>query len=263
MPFPDYHMHTFLCKHADGDMEEYVLKAISIGLTEIGFSDHMPVMPEPQFCMGFGDLDYYVDTVLDLQDRFSDQITIKLGCEMDIVLDKQDEIKRIIETYPFDYVIGSIHYLDNWPFDQVQYSDTFENERVEGIYNRFFDMIIQAAETGLYDITGHIDNIKRMGYYPDCDLGEMYERVAVALRSMDCTVEINTSGFDTAAEEQYPSVEFLQVLQRHDVTVTIGSDAHRPEDVGRHYDSVKAILDMAGYTHVAHFSERKRTLEKL
>ena len=217
-------------------MEEYVEHSITTGLAEIGFSDHMPLMPEPKFCMGFDDLKRYADSVRDLQKRYDGRIIIRLGCEMDMVFERLDEAGRIIEDFDFDYVIGSIHYLDGWPFDQVEYSDVFEKGNIERIYENFFDTIIRAAETGLYDITGHIDNIKRMGYRPDGDVTETFERVAGVLKAMDCTVEVNMSGIDTAAGEPYPSPGFLKILCRHDVPVTVGSDAHSPDQTGRYFD---------------------------
>lgn len=260
---PDYHIHTTLCNHAYGSMEEYVEQAISIGLAEIGFSDHMPVMPEPHLCMSFADLPRYIDRVHELQDRYSGRITIRLGCEMDMVADRTDEIKEIISTSGFDYVIGSIHYLDGWPFDQDKYKNVFEERDLGDIYELFFEMIIRAARSGLYDITGHIDNIKRMGYRFYGDMTPYYEKTASVLAEMGLTFELNTAGFDTAAKEQYPSLEFLKVLQSRNIPVTVGSDSHRPEHIGRHFSEASKILREAGYTEVAYFQNRKRIMKSL
>lgn len=260
---PDYHIHTALCNHAEGGMEEYIERAVAAGIAEMGFADHMPVMPEPHLCMTWDELPQYLDRVRELRDRWRDRITIRLGCEMDMVPGREDEIRGIIERSGFDYVIGSIHYLDGWPFDQEQYRDIFEKDDLTGIYDRFFDSIIRAARTGLYDIAGHIDNIKRMGYRLTGDMTGYYERTAAVLRNMNLAVEVNTSGFDTAAEEQYPSLEFLRILNRHDVPVTLGSDSHRPGQVGRHFARALALIREAGYDRVAHFRNRERTLVPL
>lgn len=260
---PDYHMHTTLCNHAEGAMEAYVERAVELGLTEMGFADHMPVMPEPHLCMRYDQLPGYVDSVLALRDRYRDRITIKLGCEMDIVPDRMDEIRDIIAAWPFDYVIGSVHYLDGWPFDQQQYRDEFGRRDLADIYRTFFDAIIAAAETGVHDIVGHIDNIKRMGNIPDFDLTPEYERVAAAVKKAGLAVEINTSGFDHPAGEAYPSPAFLKVLNRFDVPVTCGSDAHAPGDVGRHFDRACAMFRDAGYDRIAAFTGRERTFRPL
>ena len=255
---PDYHLHTRLCNHAEGEMEEYVERAIDLGLAEIGFSDHMPVMPESAFCMKFDELPLYVRRVLELRKRYEGSIVIRLGCEMDIELDRLDDIRRILDTYPFDYVIGSLHYLDSWPFDQEQYSDVFRRENVYGIYERYFEAVIRAAGTGLFDIVGHIDVIKCLGYRPEVDLVPLYDRVAGVLRDLDLAYELNTSGFDKPVGEQYPSTEFIAVLRRYGVPVTTGSDSHRPEHVGRYFDRAGALLSDAGYESVTVFEERRR-----
>ncbi|MFC1539345.1 histidinol-phosphatase HisJ family protein [Candidatus Latescibacterota bacterium] len=258
---PDYHIHTTLCNHAYGEMEEYVEHAINLGLDEIGFSEHMPVMPEPHLCLSYDDLPVYIDRVKKLRDRYSGKINIKLGAEMDMDLNRADEIKTIIESSEFDYVIGSIHYLDDWPFDQVQYKQRFEEGNIDEIYARFFENIIRAARSGLYDIAGHIDNLKRMGYHPEGDMDELYNRVAEVLKEMDVAFEINTSGYDYPAGETYPSAQFMKVLNSHGVPVTVGSDSHRPEHVGRHFAKAADVLKEAGYDHVAYFEGRERILK--
>ena len=239
-------------------MKDYVKRAIEIGLEEIGFSDHMPVMPEPEFCMGYDELPKYINKVHELQERYEGHIAIRLGCEMDFVNDRIDEIRDIIRRYRFDYVIGSIHYLNGWPFDQEQYSDDFEKNDIDAIYERFYDEIICLAEPGLYDIAGHIDNIKCMGYRSEENLTYNYERVASVLKSSDLAVEVNTGGFDKPCMEQYPSKEFLSILRHYEIPVTVGSDAHRPQDVGRYYNSALALLEETGYDHIMYFKDRKR-----
>jgi len=260
---PDYHLHTARCNHAVGAMEEYVEAAVARGISEIGFSDHMPVMPEPHLAMTFDELPGYAEQVLDLAARYRDSITIRLGCEMDIVPDRLDDIRGILSDYPFDYVIGSIHYLDGWPFDQEQYRDTFFESDADEVYARFFGAIVMAAETGVHDIVGHVDNIKCMGFWPDGEPAPLYERAAAALKEHDLAVELNTSGFDKPCGEQYPSAAFLKVLCDHGVPATVGSDAHDPGHVGRYYGRALRLLASAGYESVAFFEGRKRTLRSI
>jgi len=258
MNLPDYHIHTKLCNHAVGEMEDYVRQAVKVGLGEMGFSDHMPVMPESHLCMSFTELPVYVERVLELRERYRDEITIRLGCEMDIVAERMDDIRRILQTYPFDYVIGSIHYLDGWPFDQEQYSRRFTETAVEDIYERFFDAVVSAAETGVFDVVGHIDNIKCMGYRPDEEPVGLYERVASVVKECGLVVELNTSGFDKPAGEQYPSGKFIEILHRFGVPMTVGSDSHAPGHVGRYFDRALSLLEAYGYEHVTFFRNRER-----
>ena len=258
MVLPDYHIHTPLCKHAAGDMDSYVVRAIDIGLVEIGFSDHMPLMPEPEFCMGYDDLPRYRDAVFELRERYAGRISIKFGCEMDIVHDRMDEIHSILDMYPFDYVIGSLHYLDGWPFDQKRYRGVFETGDVSEIYSRFFAAVREVVRTGVFDIVGHVDNIKRMGFRPSSGMNAFYEEIAAVCAEQDVAVEVNTGGFDTVCREQYPSAMFLAVLNRYGVPVTIGSDAHAPGQVGRHFNRVEPVLRDAGYASISYFTARRR-----
>ncbi len=255
---PDYHIHTRLCKHAEGEMHEYVESAIARGIHEFGFSDHMPVMPESKYCMDECELEGYVTAVLDLRRAYAADITVKLGCEMDIVPDRLDDIRNILAAYPFDYVIGSIHYLDGWPFDQWQYHDTFETGNVDAIYNRFFAVLLEGADTGFYDIVGHLDLIKCLGYFPNGDLSAWHRRIAGELAARGLTVELNMSGLDKPCAEQYPSAPFLAALAKAGVPVTVGSDAHQPEQVARHYDRASDLLCEAGYAAVQYFDRRRR-----
>jgi histidinol-phosphatase (PHP family) len=260
---PDYHIHTTLCNHASGRMEEYIGRAIEIGLTEIGFAEHMPVMSEPHLCMTWNDLPFYVDRVKRLQDQFSGQIAIRLGAEMDMDLSRTQEIISIIDRYPFDYIIGSVHYLDGWPFDQEQYRHRFEEEDRTELYDRFFECVIQAAQSGLYDIAGHIDNLKRMGYHQPEGMDGTIHTLAGVFRNRNLAVELNTSGWDYPSGEAYPSPHILEILHEYGVPVTVGSDSHRPEHVGRHFQRAEKVLMDAGYDSVAFFSGRRRMLAPL
>lgn len=260
---PDYHVHTKLCNHAVGEMEEYVERAIARGIREMGFSDHMPVMPEPHLCMSFADLPGYVSRVLELRERYRDSITIRLGCEMDLEHNRLDEIRDIIASFPFDYVIGSLHYLNGWPFDQEQYKDVYSRRNLIDIYTEYFDAVIEATELGVHDVVGHIDVIKCMGYRPAEDITHLYEKVACVLKDRDLVYEINTSGFDKPAGEQFPSETFIRILRAHDVPVTVGSDSHKPEHMGRHFDKAAALIESCGYDRVVQFERRKRITKSL
>jgi histidinol-phosphatase (PHP family) len=134
---------------------------------------------------------------------------------------------------------------------------------LDELYDRFFETVINAAKSGLYDITGHVDNLKRMGYRPSNDMTHHYERVASVLKAMDMTVELNTSGYDYPAQESYPSLPFLTVLNKYRIPVSTGSDSHRPEHVGRHFEKAYHVLKEAGYDRIAYFEKRQRILKPL
>ena len=117
-----------------------------------------------------------------------------------------------------------------------------------------------------------MDNLKRMGYHPPENAKHFckkrfdqhyYEKIASVLKELDVAFELNTSGYDYPAGEMYPSPSFLRILNDYEVPVTVGSDSHRPEHVGRHFDRAYEILREAGYDSIAYFERRKRTLQPL
>ena len=114
----DYHIHTKLCGHATGEMEQYVERAIEIGLSEIGFSDHLPFVDSERtgFAMSLSQLPLYVQKVDELREKYP-TITIRLGIEVDYFPHLEKEIEELLAQYPFDYVYGSVHFLDDWVFD--------------------------------------------------------------------------------------------------------------------------------------------------
>ncbi len=261
----DYHLHTYLCGHAKGSMEDYVERAIKIGLNEIGFSGHFPLfwesnkefantlsIPEEKF-------PFYVEKVVSLREKYS-QIKIKLGSEVDYVQGLESEIKKRVEKYPFDYVMGAIHFIGDFPFDHPDYIDEWKKRDVDEIYKSYFSSLISAINTGIFDIIAHPDLVKKFGFFPKISLFPFYEKVATSLKKMNMAFEINTSGLRKPVKEVYPSFDFLKILKKHNVPMTFGSDAHSPEDVGKDLNYAVDLAKRAGYTKYANFSGRNFTL---
>src|SRR3954469_25762080 len=110
----DYHTHTTRSRHSTGSMEDYVLAAKRAGLAEMGFSDHMP-MPKPRlktwpYNMAEGDFPSYVAETLDLKRKYP-ELPIRLGIEADFFPECVDSLKAFLASAPFDYAIGSVHFL--------------------------------------------------------------------------------------------------------------------------------------------------------
>ncbi|NOZ64794.1 MAG: histidinol-phosphatase HisJ [Caldiserica bacterium] len=258
----DYHLHTSLCGHARGRMEDYVKNAIQAGLEEIGFSGHFPLfhitdrklasnlsIPEEKFPL-------YVEQVLDLRKKFP-SIKIRLGCEVDYIPGYEEEIKKRLQPYSFDYVMGSVHFLDGFLFDHPDYIEEWEKRDVDEVYRNYFSRLLQCIETGLFDIIAHPDLVKKFGFFPKFSLGYLYQEIARALRKNNMVAEINTSGLRKPVQEIYPSLDFLKILRKYQVPITLGSDAHSPEEVGKDLDKAKEWAKEAGYKEYASFSGRK------
>ena len=158
----DLHNHTPLCNHATGDMQEYINKAIKKGIKVFGFSDHAPMNFDEKYRMKFEEMQQYENEVLKLKEKYKDEIKILLGYEVDFTpMVDERVLKREV-----DYLIGSVHFLDNWGFDNPEFIKEWENRDVDDIYNEYFSKIIELANSKLFDIVDHLDLIKVFGYKP-------------------------------------------------------------------------------------------------
>lgn len=261
----DYHIHTARCGHAVGQMAEYVAHARRLGLPEIGFSDHLYMywLPapsrDPELAMPEHELDAYVEDVLRVR-RDNPDLTIRLSIEADYIADRETELKRILALYPWDYVLGSVHFIDEWGFDDARYVDNFERWDLDELYERYFELVQRAAETGLFDSMAHADLIKKFGYRPSpaFDLAGLSERIAACFKRAEVCVEVNTAGLRKPCAEIYPTLGLLQACQRAGVPATLGSDAHDPAHVGLAFDEGLAHLRAGGYDAIVAFNGRQR-----
>ncbi|MBD3348717.1 MAG: histidinol-phosphatase HisJ family protein [Candidatus Eisenbacteria bacterium] len=257
-------MHTRLCGHAVGEPEDYVRRAIALGLAEIGFSDHMPLLRErdERLTMAPEDLPVYVGMVRDLQTSV-DEIVVRLGIEMDYIPGQMEEIWNAASDYEFDYVLGSVHYIDDWGFSDSRYVASYEGKDPDSFYRRYFEIFREAAERGGFDAMAHPDLIKKHGVAPGLRLSDLYESAAEALASADVAVEVNTSGLRKPAVDIYPSLPFLAACAERGVAVTLGSDAHSPGQVGMDFDLALRLLRRAGVGEIATFEARRRKMRSI
>ena len=260
----DYHIHTYLCKHADGTPEEYVESAIRNGITEIGFSDHCPWPPgfDPKYRMTADQFPLYRKIVLDLKAEFP-EIKIKYGLEVDWVGGRMDEVFSNIGKENFDYLIGSVHYIDDFPFDSPDFADKWnEKEFIEKVWSRYFELLLEMVESGKFDIIGHFDLPKKFGYYPSAmdRIGEMVKNIFKAAAKNKMAVEINTSGLRKPVKEMYPSLDILKMANKAGIALVLGSDSHSPIEIAANFADAVKLARSAGYDRICSYSQRKPTL---
>lgn len=261
MPLPaDLHMHTPLCRHATGEPVDYARRAVETGLTEIGFSDHSP-MPRDDFDdwrMLDRQLDDYVARVRRAQKEFP-QLKIRLALEVDYLPGQEDWIRRLAARQPWDYFIGSVHYVsDGWDIDNPAKLSEWKNREPFAVWSAYFERLTQAAASGLFDIIGHCDLPKKFGIRPAQDCTPLYEKFLAAVVRANCAIELNTAGLRKECREIYPSRAVLKLAFQKGVPITFGSDAHAPAEVGMNFAEAVALARDAGYTETARFEQRQR-----
>lgn len=239
-------------------MADYVEKGLAAGLTEIGFSDHLPFFHkrDPGYTMALEELPGYVEEVERLRRRYP-TIRIKLGIEADYFPGQEIETEQLILAHPFDYVLGSVHFIDGWGFDIPEEKESWKGKDVEEVYRRYFDLLRQSARISFFDIIGHSDLVKKFGYRPNVALDREIDETAHVFKEEGVTVEINTSGLRKPAKEIYPSAALLEAYHKYGVPIVFGSDAHAPAEVGGDFDQALALARKVGYQEALIYEGRK------
>jgi histidinol-phosphatase (PHP family) len=263
----DYHTHHYRCGHARGVMDDYVEAAIAAGLGEIGLSDHSPIYhlgddphPLPGTAMSQRELPTYVEEMAQVRERYAGRITVRLGVESDYIMGWDDHYRQLWESYPLDYVIGSVHWLDRWSIFEpsVPYGSTQQQT-----YDDYLRTTQAAARSGAFDIIGHLDCLKTHGHIPDMAITPLLEETVRALAESNVAIELNTSGWRKPIKECYPRPELLACCHHYGVPVTLCSDAHAPGQVAYKFPEAVELLKEIGYREVATFAQRKRVMISL
>lgn len=263
----DYHLHTSRCCHAGGTMEEYLREAEKKKLVEIGFADHFPLgllgfNPANQVSMHPEELHDYIGDVNRIK-NLSNNIVVSLGIEIDYLPAKVEKLAAALENYHFDYIIGSIHFIEDWDFTHPAQAGRYRDLDIDKLYQRYFSLVEDACRCGLFDVIGHIDVVKKFGYRPEKALEKTWEETARVLLETGTAIELNTSGRDAPVGEYYPHRRFLEICSAVGVPVTLGSDAHDPSQVGRYFPAALALLKNCGYRELTIFRERKKAFVPL
>ena len=265
----DYHTHHYRCGHARGKIRDYIEAAIKGGLDMIGISDHSPYFASeedqlhPHIAMGKSSFSEYVSEVLQLKEEYKGKIDVLLGVESDFFPEHINIYRQQLEQYPFDYIIGSVHTVNDISiFNRTRWDGLTEREKIE-TKETYFHLIEQSAKSGLFQILGHIDAMK--GFYPAfCSIQtDAVEQTLKVIGEHDIAIEINTSGSTKDCGGWYPSDEILEKGLHYGVNVTFGSDAHDAERVGDDFELVRKRLKEIGYKEWAYFKEKKMYLDPL
>lgn len=255
----DYHMHSVL---SDGKntYEEMILSAVEKGLDEIGFTDHVCLKPV-DWAIRLEDIPVMTEQILALKQKYHDQIRVRYGIEVDYFPGKEDELSKLIEKIPVDYVIGSVHFIGDWNFDTDQ--SLYGKWSNDKLYQKYFKLVQKTAKSGLFDIIGHLDIIKKFRVYPETNQDKLFDETVAIIKENNLVVELNTGGFDRPCAEFTPDANILEMCFKQQVPVTLSSDAHRSEHIARHYESAVSILRQIGYTEIIGFSKRTRRMIRL
>ncbi len=251
----DLHNHTYLCNHAEGELFLYIEEAIKHGINIYGVSDHAPMDFDPKYRMSFKQMDEYKSMVQAVKEKYKEKIEVLFAYEVDYLPGHMD--KRVLEA-DVDYLIGSAHFIDKWGFDNPEFIGRYEGADIDTIWQEYFNIIKDMAETGFFDIVGHLDLIKVFKYMPKGNLVEIAEEALQAIKNADMVLELNVAGYRKPCQEPYPSKALLERAFQLGIPITFSSDAHKPEQVALYRQEIEKFAKEVGYTQCAYFKKRKR-----
>jgi histidinol-phosphatase (PHP family) len=279
----DYHLH--LWPHGPGPYEstlervaDYCEAAAAAGVEEIALTEHLfrfrqaePVAggfwdedPDPRLRAAMAgywadenraDLDLYVETALAAKDA---GLPVVLGLEVDHVTGRMDKVAELLAGYPFDVLLGSVHWLGAWGFDNWDdqvFAAEWDRRRVEDVWAAYTDALDELAGTGVCDVLAHPDLCKVFGRVPAVP-DEFHDRMAESAARSGMAAEVSSAGWRKPVGEAYPAPPLLSKFRKAGVRVTTASDAHDLPAVAGQSGELAVLLRDAGYDELTAFRGR-------
>ncbi len=261
MPLADYHIHPDFSFDAKGSLDQYCVAAIKSGLTEICFTTHYdtdPRCPENHRKMrvngkavpiSIDNIGAYVTAVAKAADKYiGHELLVQCGLEVGYYPGCEDEIKELFNKYEFHYKIGSVHLVGGF---NICNKKSMQGAPSKYDLNQFADLVfedlIKSAESGLFNVLGHIDMYKKHGLrvygeeINNIHLGRI-DKLFQAMNDHGCGLEINTSSIREGFTEYYPSMAIINAARSAGVRiVAVGSDAHKPEEIACDFEGATTV----------------------
>ena len=280
----DYHLHLWPHGRRDeaptvAQVAAYCERAAAAGVVEIALTEHLfrfaqadSVLagfweddPDPRLRRtmaaywadhAHADLDAYVETVLAAQ---SEGLPVALGLEVDYYAGRMDKVAALLDGYPFDVLLGSVHWLGAWGFDNFEdpaVAAEWAARPTDDVWVAYIDAVEELASAGVCDVLAHPDLCKVTGRVPAAP-GELYDRMAEAVAAGGLAAEVSSAGWRKPAAEAYPAGPLLERFRAHGVPVTTASDAHHVSEVADRIDDVHQLVVAAGYDSLTAYSGRR------
>lgn len=262
-----YHVHSTF---SDGknSIRELVAAAVDMGLDELGISDHYVYLADGEsawWSMPLSALPDYLAQIADAEKEHAGKITVRRGVEADFDPASAAELGEVLRAHPFDYVIGSVHFVDGFPIDDCKENwDRLNMSERDDMIRAYWARIAQMAGSRLFDFAGHLDLYKKFGHLPTADISSDISAALDSIAASSMAVEINTSGwYKPDILEAYPSPYIISECRKRSIPFVITADAHNAQDLTASFDKAAQALVNAGYTEKAVYRRRRRKMVPL
>jgi histidinol-phosphatase (PHP family) len=275
----DYHVHLRPDEDGTGaeryftaaNADRYREAASERGIAELGVAEHIHRFVQS---LEIWEHPWYRHWAKDDVDEYCDFVHgagLRLGVEADYLPGHEDRVGSFLDGRPWDYVVGSVHFLRDEALDlhgepDWEAWDVWRSGDPDKVWARYFETLGEAARTGMFDILAHPDLVKVWGSgvpRPDGDPRRFYERAMDGIAASDVAIEVSTAGLRKPVREIYPAADFLEMCLDAGRPVALSSDAHLPEQVGFEYERALDWLDGLGVRELAVFEGRSRRLEAI
>lgn len=254
----DLHVHTAFSPDSNMDPRHACIAAAARGLEIIGFADHAEFVATDDAYVGKVDQDRILEMIAGLRREYKGKLEILYGVEIGFIPGREAEIAVYLDSHPFDYAIGSVHYVDG----KLESAWTRGREQTGQDFTPYFQTVLAAAKSGLFQVLGHVEYVRKYMYDPGKYEGTAYvdivEDILQAAVHNDLTLELNTSGWRHATGEPYPGRGVLTRFRELGGKITVGSDAHKYYEVGYGDGKARGLLKDVGYAGVQVFRKRQR-----
>jgi histidinol-phosphatase (PHP family) len=254
----DYHLHTHFSPDSKQTMEMICEQALERGIAEIAITDHFDLI-DYKAGNEFYDPDAYFESLQRVREKFDGALMIRSGVEIGEPHRFQERTNALLDSYPYDFVIGSLHWVGD---DLILSREYFDRYEVEEAYRRYYEEMLEMVKVGRFDIVGHIDVGKRYGYdvHGHYDVAPFEEELRAIFRVLverGKGIEINQGSLRRKVQESAPNATGLQWYREEGGEIlTLGSDAHNPDAIGYCLSTAIEMAQNAGFSHVTGYSER-------
>ena len=251
-----------------GNAERYRTVARERGIEELGVAEHVYRFAQS---LDVWEHELWREHARDDLDAYCafvrEETDLRLGIEADFVAGREDRMATLLEARDWDYVVGSIHFLRDQAVDHPGY-DVWQmrGHEPDRVWREYFELLGEAAATGMFDILAHPDLVKMWGAErprPEGDLRRFYELAMEGIADSGIAVELSTAGLRKPVGEMYPDRAFLEMVVEAGNPIALSSDAHTPEQLGHEYGRAVELLTGLGVREIAVFEGRQRRLEPL